>query len=63
MMASGMRSDRRSAAGTHLVSGHPPTVPASRALSGMNSDMRNAAGAPLVSGHPPNVPALRLSIP
>jgi hypothetical protein len=56
-----MKSAMRDAAGAHLVSGHPPKVPASR-TRGMESAMRDAAGAHLVSGHPPKVPASRAPV-
>src|SRR3989449_818587 len=48
----------RNAAGSHLVSGHPPNAPAPRSpLRGMSCGMRNAAGSLLVSSHPPIAPA------
>src|SRR5207237_226745 len=55
--ADGMRSDKRTGAGPHLGSGHPPKVPTPLSAHGMKRDMRNGAEPHLVSGHPPTVPA------
>src|SRR3989442_15952119 len=46
-------------AGSRLVSGHPPTAPASPPPDGMEGAMTDGAGSRLVSGHPPTAPASR----
>src|SRR5437773_11328765 len=53
-----MRSDVLDGARLHLVSGHPPSGPASWPC-GMRSDVLDGARLHLVSGHPPSGPASR----